>query len=153
METEVSDLYINASVTVKNKTVKRNGALYYSDESPEVEEFLANLYKFSKAKYPKFYKMDQLSKLGWLTAEILIDDEFKEQNYRTDEVGIVLSNASASLDTDIRYYESVADIPSPALFVYTLPNIVSGEISIRHGFKGENAFFIFAEFRGLLQFY
>jgi hypothetical protein len=30
--------------------------------------------------------------------------------------------------------------------VYTLPNIVIGEISIRHQFKGENAFFIAAEF-------
>jgi hypothetical protein len=35
---------------------------------------------------------------------------------------------------------------SPALFVYTLPNIVIGEICIRHHFKGENAFFIFERF-------
>jgi hypothetical protein len=26
--------------------------------------------------------------------------------------------------------------------VYTLPNIVMGEIAIRHGFKGENTFFV-----------
>jgi hypothetical protein len=35
---------------------------------------------------------------------------------------------------------------SPALFVYTLPNIVIGEICIRHHFQGENAFFIFEHF-------
>ena len=37
---------------------------------------------------------------------------------------------------------------SPALFVYTLPNIVIGEICIRHHFKGENAFFVFKQFDG-----
>jgi hypothetical protein len=40
----------------------------------------------------------------------------------------------------------VNDLPSPALFVYTLPNITIGEISIRNNFKGENAFFIFEQF-------
>jgi hypothetical protein len=63
-----------------------------------------------------------------------------------EQVGVVLSNASSSLDTDIKYLETTKDIASPALFVYTLPNIVIGEICIRHQFKGENAFFIFDEF-------
>ena len=31
---------------------------------------------------------------------------------------------------------------SPAVFVYTLPNVVSGEICIRHKIQGENTFFI-----------
>jgi hypothetical protein len=30
--------------------------------------------------------------------------------------------------------------------VYTLPNIVAGEICIRQGITGENAFFVFPEF-------
>jgi len=30
--------------------------------------------------------------------------------------------------------------------VYTLSNVVTGEICIRHGFKGENAFFVTPEF-------
>jgi len=48
----------------------------------------------------------------------------------------------------------VKSIPSPALFVYTLPNIVIGEICIRHNFKGENAFFIFDRFdAGFMQQY
>ncbi|MEP7238996.1 MAG: hypothetical protein ABI685_14050, partial [Ferruginibacter sp.] len=42
--------------------------------------------------------------------------------------------------------ETAKTIASPAQFVYTLPNIVIGEISIRHYFKGENAFFIFSDF-------
>jgi len=90
--------------------------------------------------------MDNLSKLGWLATEILLQGSFDKEKYKPADIGIVLSNASASLDTDIKYYETTKTIASPALFVYTLPNIVIGEISIRHHFKGENAFFVTEQF-------
>jgi hypothetical protein len=93
--------------------------------------------------------MDNLSKLGWLANEVLLQDSFNAAKYKPEDIGIVLSNANSSLDTDIKYLETTKDIASPALFVYTLPNIVIGEISIRHHFKGENAFFIFNEFDAL----
>lgn len=32
--------------------------------------------------------------------------------------------------------------PSPSVFVYTLPNIVTGEIAIRNGYHGETSFYI-----------
>lgn len=105
-------------------------------------DFLRSVYQHLDIKYPKFYKMDNLCKLGWLAAEILLKDSFNPHKYKPEETGVVLSNASSSLDTDIRYYETAKNIASPALFVYTLPNIVMGEICIRHHFKGENAFFI-----------
>jgi hypothetical protein len=90
--------------------------------------------------------MDTLSKLGWLATEILLKDSYPPGKYEPETIGVVLANASSSLDTDKKYYETVKDIASPALFVYTLPNIVIGEICIRHHFKGENAFFIFEKF-------
>ena len=81
-------------------------------------------------------------------------DSFPEKVYKPEDIGVVLANANSSLDTDIKYFETVKDIASPALFVYTLPNIVIGEICIRHNFKGENAFFIFEEFdAGFIQQY
>jgi hypothetical protein len=90
--------------------------------------------------------MDNLSKLGWLATEVLLQNSFDRGKYKAEDIGIVLSNAHASLDTDIKYYESTLTMASPALFVYTLPNIVIGEISIRNHFKGENAFFITEDF-------
>ena len=90
--------------------------------------------------------MDNLSKLGWLATEILLMDGFTNDNYKPEDIGVVLSNANSSLDTDQKYMASVADIASPALFVYTLPNIVTGEICIRNNFKGEGAFFISESF-------
>ncbi len=86
--------------------------------------------------------MDNLSKLGWLASEIMLKDKFKPHIYKPEDIGILLANANSSLDDDIKYYYSVKDIPSPSLFVYTLPNIVIGEICIRNNFKGDHAFFI-----------
>jgi len=90
--------------------------------------------------------MDNLCKLGWLASEILLKDSFKKDNYRAQDIGLILSNANSSLDTDQKYMESVNDIPRSSLFVYTLPNIVTGEICIRNNFKGEDAFFLFDYF-------
>jgi len=124
----------------------------YRDERPVFENrdvdlsaFLLSVYQHLQVTYPKFYKMDNLSKLGWLATEVLLKDTGIKQ-YSPKEVGVVLSNANASLDSDQKYMQSVADIPSPALFVYTLPNIMIGEICIRNNFKGEDAFFIFEKF-------
>ena len=140
-----SALYISASCVIRNFRVYKNGSFFFEAPQKELPAFLTALYQFSGVKYPKFYKMDNLSKLGFLGAEILLEG-FDKTAYEAPDAGIVLSNASSSLDTDRKYYETVKDIPSPALFVYTLPNIVIGELCIRHNFKGENAFFISESF-------
>ena len=119
-----------------------------------MEDLLLYVYQHFGIKYPKFYKMDNLSKLGWLAAEILLQDKFDAAKYQPEDVGLILANANSSLDTDVRYYETAKQIASPSLFVYTLPNIMTGEICIRHNFKGENAFFIFEKFdAGFIQEY
>jgi hypothetical protein len=89
--------------------------------------------------------MDNLSKLGWLATELLLEKGIQKK-YEPQDIGIVFCNKSSSLDTDIKYFETVKTIASPALFVYTLPNIVIGEISIRHQLKGENMIFISERF-------
>ncbi len=136
---------ISAFSIVKNNAVSKNGKqLFEAERNIDADEFLLAAYQHFAISYPKFYKMDNLCKLGIIATEVLLKDEPEvEDPYAT---GIVLSNSKASLDTDIKYYDSIANIPSPALFVYTLPNIVIGEISIKHSFKGENAFFIFDSF-------
>ena len=121
-----------------------------NNESPD---WLLSIYQHFKFNYPKFYKMDNLSKTGWLAAEVLMTER-SILNYKAEDIGIVLANKNSSLDTDIKYFETVKTVPSPALFVYTLPNIVLGEISIRHHLKGENALFIFEKFEaGFIQQY
>ena len=126
---------------IRQHQVYSNGALLWQDTpGTPLPEFLRNGYDQFSGQYPKFHKMDHLSRLGWLAAEVLLQAA-EPEDHLPGEVAVVLSNRSASLDADARYYNTVKDIPSPALFVYTLPNIVIGEICIRHGFKGEHIFF------------
>jgi hypothetical protein len=141
-------LHITSSCSIVNGTVSRNGQLLFDDvNTADAQQFLTNAYKHFGINYPRFYKMDGLSKLGWLAAEILLQNAGINQKYAPAEVCVLLMNSSSSLDTDRKYYETVAKMASPALFVYTLPNIVMGEICIRHGFKGETSFFIEPVFR------
>jgi len=137
---------ITSVVSVCNNRIWLNGKLAFESKEPDVARFLLSAFQNLKISYPKFYKMDGLSKLGWIAAEYLLNDKPGFAFNDNFSAGMVLANKNASLDADLKYYQTVASIPSPALFVYTLPNIVMGEISIRHKLKGENAFFIQEEF-------
>ncbi|MEO5984975.1 MAG: hypothetical protein ABIP80_05685 [Ferruginibacter sp.] len=141
-----TEIYINASSVIRNNAMYKNGQLVFEYTEPGIAGFLLSIYRHLQIDYPKFYKMDNLSKLGWLANELLLKNSFVKENYLPQETGVVFWNANSSLDTDIKYFASTKEMASPALFVYTLPNIVIGEICIRHQFKGENSFFISAEF-------
>lgn len=141
-----AEKYITSSCVISNQTVYKNGELLFKNKNVDVPGFLLSVYQRFNIDYSRFYKMDNLSKLGLLASEILLKDSFKRENYHAEDIGLILSNANSSLDTDQNYMESVRDIPRSSLFVYTLPNIVSGEICIRNNFKGEDAFFVFDSF-------
>lgn len=114
---------------------------------------LTSLYRQMIGNYPKFYKMDGLSRLGFVASEILLnaekgdtDVERREEEGLLEERAIIFFNHSSSIASDRNYKESINDkdnyFPSPSIFVYTLPNIVTGEIAIRNHFHGETSFFI-----------
>ncbi|WP_448699561.1 beta-ketoacyl-[acyl-carrier-protein] synthase family protein [Mucilaginibacter sp. AW1-3] len=134
--------YITSSCIISNHTVCKNNEVVFTDKTADTPTFLNALYKHLNLSYARYYKMDNLNKLGWLCSEILLKDSFNKGMYQPEDVGIILANANASLDTDKRYQVSIGDDPSPSLFVYTLPNIITGEICIRNNFKGEDAFFL-----------
>lgn len=99
------------------------------------------LYKHLGMEYPKFYKMDPLSKLGVLVCEFLLTQHPLTAEER-EHLTMTFANAGSSIYTDKKYLESMSETASPALFVYTLSNIVQGEVSIRHKIYGESIFFI-----------
>ena len=125
-----------------NKILKENQVIL---DLPglSIDDFLARSYEHLQTNYPKFYKMDRQSKLGLLASEVILSGRPK---LNSESTAVILSNSSSSLDTDIRYWDSAKQAASPSLFVYTLPNIVAGEICIRNGFKGESNFFVTPEF-------
>lgn len=134
--------HIISSCVIEVGSIFKNGEPLFQNKSADLSGFLLSVYQHFQLNYPKYYKMDNLSKLGWLASEILLKDSYQKDQYQPEEVGLVLTNRNSSLDNDIKYFESAKEIASPSLFVYTLPNIVIGEICIRNNFKGEHAFYI-----------
>lgn len=107
---------------------------------------LTALYKQFCPDYPHFYRMDPLSRLGHVAAELLLQSETALTDEERDSRAVILFNRSSSAISDARHLESIAQadnfFPSPSTFIYTLPNIVTGEIAIRHRLHGETSFFI-----------
>lgn len=137
-----TDLYITSTCSIAGQNVYKNGKTVFTGSEPDPRDLLAEIYKHFDPGYPRFYKMDALSKLGWLTSEILLKDNFDAGKYQPEQIGLVLCNANSSLDTDVKYLATTKELASPSVFVYTLPNIMIGEICIRNHFKGESFFFI-----------
>lgn len=107
--------------------------------TPSADE-LVELYRTHIGDYPKFFKMDPLSRLGFIATELLLKESPKA------DYGVLLFNRSSSLADDSAFQATIQDrnnwFPSPALFVYTLPNIVTGEIAIRNHFMTETNFIV-----------
>lgn len=104
---------------------------------------IVELYREYAGDYPKFFKMDSLCKLGFVAADILLKNFTPQEK---ENCAIILFNRNGSLITDRNYENTIVDdenyFPSPALFVYTLANIVTGEIAIRHKIYGETSFYV-----------
>jgi len=133
--------YITSYCTIAKGIISKNGQQVFAQDG-DIAAFLLAAYQHLQLNYPKFYKMDNLSKLGWLAAEVLLKDSFDKAAYQPEDTAVILANANSSLDDDLKYWDSIKDGASPSLFVYTLPNIVIGEICIRNHFKGEQALYI-----------
>ena len=110
---------------------------------------LSELYRTHIGDYPKFFKMDTLSKLGFVASELLLQAEGKPRFVPCEDRAVVFFNRAASLQADTAYQATIQDpgnfFPSPAAFVYTLPNIVTGEIAIRNKYYGETSFIVLPE--------
>lgn len=114
----------------------------------EGADILTWIYKNHIGSYPKFYKMDRLSQLGFVASELLLAQEDPRKGPCTDRA-VVLFNHSSSVCADRAFARTIVPgedyYPSPSLFVGTLPNIVCGEIAIRHGYHSETSFYIMSE--------
>lgn len=133
-------------IVIKPDFVALNGNEISHQSSGNV--LLSELYKARIKDYPKFYKMDTLCKLGFVASELLLNEEVNGslRFLPCEDRAIVLFNRSGSINTDKNYQVSIQDtenyFPSPSVFVYTLSNIVCGEIAIRNKYYGEASFYV-----------
>ena len=137
------------TASIVNGDLSFDGIRVFNATDPSFEPSIGEIYDFLSVAYPKFFKMDRVSKLALLLSELLLTKLDGIKNVPKEEVAICLQTAHGCLDTDLRYLQTLDAthyFPSPSLFVYTLPNIAMGEICIRHGFKGENICLISEQF-------
>ena len=142
--TDIPNLYVTHHVTLSPKQAVVDGRNIYIEGKGK--QRIVDAYKRYVGDYPKFYKMDMLSRLGFVASELLLAEEGNRSSEPSDERAVILFNRSSSIHNDKLYLESIAGdeyFPSPSLFVYTLPNIVTGEIAIRNHYHGETSFYIF----------
>ncbi|WP_343748751.1 3-oxoacyl-ACP synthase [Fluviicola sp.] len=127
------------------KGVKLNGEPVFDTQAEENP--LKSAYQQLGVEYPKFYKMDVLSKMAFIGTELLLPF-FPAGTDLENDLSLIFANTSSSQHTDNLFVDSYEKLnnPSPSLFVYTLPNIVTGELCIRHKWYGENCFFIEEQF-------
>ena len=141
--------FITAYCHLQEDQCSVNGQLVLERDKLSEDPWFKQIYKERELVYPKFYKMDMLSQAGYLAEELMKrNDEGLFSGYGDDEIAMAFANQSASADTDIRFVKSYAQegTPSPSLFVYTLPNIVLGEIAILNKWYGENMFAVLPKF-------
>ena len=135
-----------ASCKISQKGVLVNGQ-QMDIFPPQSENWKKTCYSNLELEYPKFHKMDPLAKMTFLSSEILKKEGVLEK-YTENELALLFANNHSSLATDLKYIDSytLKGSPSPSLFVYTLPNILTGELAIRNKWYGENCFFIEEKF-------
>lgn len=145
------NITIQSYCRITNNQVVVNGKVI-DVETPQASKssWLNDIYRVLNPEYSKFFKMGNLSKSGFLASEFLLKDLHWDKKTEKKDISIILSNSSASLDDDTNYQATIQDsenyFPSPSIFVYTLANIVSGEIAIRNNIKGETSFYIMEKF-------
>lgn len=136
--------YISTFCKIDSSAIWVDDQLVLENSNNSFADFAKLAYQNFEIKYPKFFKMDKLSKLAFLSASLVLEKVVKAE--QENNIALVFANKSASLDTDADYQKTIADrddyFPSPAVFVYTLPNICVGEISIKYKLQSENIFFV-----------
>lgn len=137
-----------STVSLNSHRLMVNGKLIQANDGKNTNEWLHFLFRLSGVDYPKFYKMDALCQAAVCSVEMMKQSSSDFPPSQAANTSILISNRHSSAETDKQFINSYVNSgnPSPSLFVYTLPNIIIGELSIRHKWFGENLCFITEKF-------
>lgn len=127
------------------------GALEIDGENVPVDSYgadlLASLFRKYVSDTPRFYKMDLFSKLAFVASSLLLKG--REDEYDPEGISVLFFNKTSSIMADRQHLATFLPpagfYPSPSVFLYTLPNVVMGEIASKYNIKGETTFIILPE--------
>jgi len=139
--------FITTYCHIKNNAYVVNGeANVFEANEKGFSGTIVDMYRHLDLKYPKFHKMDLLAKTAFIGSELIIqNNDFS--TYKDDEIAQLFANSESSEYSDFKFQESIQNgNPSPSQFVYTLPNILMGEIALKNKWYGENLFLVLPNF-------
>ena len=117
-----SGFKIKSFINIRNGIISFNNTILFEDDANNFKDFIKKAYKSLDIDYPKFFKMDNLSKLAFVAADVLLNNINIDEN-----TAVILSNRSSSLDTDRKHQTSISDAknyyPSPSVFVFNVASI------------------------------
>lgn len=143
----------NAAVVVSNRTSedkKTSVKVSYSQRTEisisnnpcdtDFKTYIKGLFGSVSEPYMKFSKMDDYCKLGTTAIELLLNKAGGLSKFDPYEIALVVNTDTGCIESDLAHLDNITAEEynsSPAIFVYTLPNVVAGEICIKNKFKGE----------------
>ena len=81
--------YITSFSHIRNRCVFGRGEMFCRDIRGSLDDFLESAFQALAVNYPKFYKMDASSKLGFIGVEILLRDVPLHEDYKPEQVGLI----------------------------------------------------------------
>lgn len=129
-----------ATARIEKGKVWLDNQLLATSSEVDFKSQATDWYRTLETSYPKFFKMDEVCKLAFIAGEALLKNQPVEQ-IAGSNTAVLLTSKFGCMTADKKHRDSYIDanafFPSPAVFVYTLPNIMLGEICIRHKITGE----------------
>lgn len=138
---------LHCSAILDHKLTLDGKVIVEIDSKMPIGNTLKHLYLSIGMDYRKFFKMDLYAKTA-----IVLDHILPKPGLSADSeshTAVYISNHSGCNHTDRQFFSGAGDenfSPSPAIFVYTLPNIMIGEICIKNKIRGENVYFTMNSF-------
>src|SRR3712207_9469607 len=93
------------TVTISNSQATVDGRRLMTTQKGSA--MLTELYRDHVNDYPKFFKMDLLSRLGFIATELLLQAEGATRYTERDDRAIVLFNHTASAQADRTYEQTI----------------------------------------------
>ncbi len=103
-------LIVSAKLSQKGVIVNND---LVSNSIPTEENWTKELYANCGKSYPKFYKMDALAKLTFLTYSYM-EHAINKFDFSDDGIALLFANASSSKTTDLKYISSYEEKNSPS---------------------------------------
>lgn len=137
--------YIHSTATLTSTDLLLNGQSVLTFDGNGIANNMEAVYRAFINDYPKFFRMDDTAKLSFVLGDVLCKHSEILSALNPDDLAIIMLNTSGSYPADIEHARTIEkgiSQASPSNFVYTLPNIGIGELSIKWKITGENLFII-----------